>query len=382
VPTKVCNRCGEHNPQNAQKCKACGKASFAPLFVRERKRINQAVTVDIVESHPDFPPVRLQVQLNRFWKGDATKFSITNEKQWGDILAAVEALAPAAGWKPSAVTKRLMVAPKGIGSLPSSERTVDLAQVLERDVDLSGIAPDDYQKFVALVKSLSAVFKTVDAGFAAAFSKVVAKLPSQRQQALQELSELLESWSLHQLTGVTREVTSRVATISLFKQRIEDDATYEIRGDNSIHRILENAMWLLDDRYWLLQSNSSLRTLIGDRVVKLNKGDASKRPDFVCGSVDKKLIIVEIKRPGHKLNVDDLNQLEEYFAIAEKLTDLGNYEGYLVGREISDDLRARMKFRGRGFNIQLYADLVASTERRYKDYLKFLGKAKDTPSGT
>jgi hypothetical protein len=55
VAVKVCNRCVAKNPQNASKCKACGKASFAPLFVRERRRINQAVSVDVTESHPDYP---------------------------------------------------------------------------------------------------------------------------------------------------------------------------------------------------------------------------------------------------------------------------------------------------------------------------------------
>jgi hypothetical protein len=339
-------------------------------------RINRAVTVDVTETHPDYPPVTLQISLNRFWNGKPTKFSITSEKQWGQILAAVEALAPAVGWKPSAISRRL--AKVSTAALPIAKGSIDLAQLIDHDVDLSGIDANDYQRFVALVRTLSVAFKKVDDGYAAAFSRVVAKLPSQRKEALQELSDLLESWSLHQLTGVTREVTSRVATISLFKQRIEDDSTYEIRGENSIHRILENAMWLLDERYWLLQSNSTLRTLIGDRVLNVNKWEASRRPDFVCGTVDKRLIIVEIKRPAHPLGIEDLNQLEDYFLIAEKLTDLGRFEGYLVGREISDDLKSRMRWRGNQFKVLLYSDLVADTERRYKEYVKFLQKGLNT----
>lgn len=32
--------------------------------------------------------------------------------------------------------------------------------------------------------------------------------------------------------------------MTVFKSRMLDDRTYEIRGHNSIHRLLEGAMWL------------------------------------------------------------------------------------------------------------------------------------------
>ena len=59
------------------------------------------------------------------------------------------------------------------------------------------------------------------------------------------------------------------------------------------------------------------------------------RPDFVCGSVDNRLIIMELKRPSHKLVVDDLQQLETYLMVADDYSEkFTSFEAYLVGKRV------------------------------------------------
>lgn len=133
---------------------------------------------------------------------------------------------------------------------------------------------------------------------------------------------------------------SRIETIELFEKQVNDDRTYEIIGDNSIHRILEWAMWLVDERYWLLHSNRTLLNSIAKEMQKRDKKRyGKKRPDFVCGSYGQKLIILELKRPSHTLEVEDLNQLEQYMIVAENYTTFRSYEAYLVSRRIDEDLK-------------------------------------------
>jgi len=110
---------------------------------------------------------------------------------------------------------------------------------------------------------------------------------------------------------------------------------------------------------------------------QLEKEDAqhkAKRPDFVCGTVDKKLIIIEIKRPSHKLDVDDLNQLERYVVLCNKYDDdHTSFEAMLVGHEQTDELRQTMRVRKETFKVRTYTQLVSDTERRYAKYLDALG---------
>ena len=127
-------------------------------------------------------------------------------------------------------------------------------------------------------------------------------------------------------------------------------------GDNSIHRILERAMWMIDERYWLLHSNGTLRKFIGDEMSKRDrKKYGKKRPDFVCGSVSNKLILLELKRPSHSLNVADLNQLELYSVIAEDYKNFSSYEAYLVGKKKDKELDRYLKRRS-GFKVLFYSD--------------------------
>jgi hypothetical protein len=367
VSTKLCARCGTKNVQNAPRCSACKGLKFAPTFVLERRVISRSTHVDITQTNAKFGPVHPRITISKWWRGRGGQVNFEQQDQWQKIVLAVDELGPHLGWKKAASRDRLpSTAPPISARKPSA-----LAEVIAREVDLDGIPDDDYQRFIAVVRATSDVFARADDAYSAAFAKVVGRLPTQRTQALGELSDLLESWSLLQITGVSREVKSRLATLSLFKSQIENEDTYEIRGDKSIHRILENAMWILDENYWLLQGNSSLRKFIGEDLVKKDDPEGRLRPDFVCGNVEGRLIIIEIKRPSKVLDIDDLNQLETYFAVADRhSTSYTAHEGYLVGKSLSPDLKTRLKFR-RGMKVLTYSGLIENTERRYKDYLKF-----------
>ena len=135
-------------------------------------------------------------------------------------------------------------------------------------------------------------------------------------------------------------------------------------------------MWIVDERYWLMHSNETLRKFIGDGMAKKDrKKYGKKRPDFVCGSVDGKLIIMELKKPSHKLVTADLEQLETYVMVAEEYsTKFQNYEAYLLGRRIDGELKKRLRYRKNTFKIRTFADLVDTTEKRYKEYLKLMKK--------
>lgn len=180
-------------------------------------------------------------------------------------------------------------------------------------------------------------------------------------------AKLLEEIKLHDVNSFAEIVKTRIQKLDFFKQISKDPKTYEIKGPNSIHRFLESNMWILDERYWLMHSNSQLRTIVGEKV----DSDPQKRPDFVCGQVGEKLIIIELKRPSHSLGTPDLNQLENYLKIIElHFTDYESFEAYLVGHTISDDLLKTKKYRSTNFKIKTYSDFIADAEKRYSEFRK------------
>ena len=375
---KVCNSCGHENLKNASKCKKCGKARFAPLWVLAKRPINRQVGVEITESNPAFGTQTQRITLSKWWPGGSSSFHIPTPAQWEKIQSIInDELGPVLGWQSTKEAIARIKSAKGPASAKDYREVAaqhpQLLKELASAIDLKRLATSDFDRVLESFGQLSDALTNANAGFKDALLSLLRKLPTQRQRALEELDALLEGWSLQVVTSVAQQVKLRLDLITLFEKQIQDDRTLEITGANSIHRILERAMWLIDERYWLLQSNEPLRNFIGKEMSKIDKKRyGKKRPDFVCGTVDQKLIILELKRPSHKLTVEDLNQLETYVTVAEDYSSFKSYEAYLVGRKVDPELKRRMKHRSSSFKVLPYSDIIEDTRRRYSEFLKSL----------
>ena len=206
-----------------------------------------------------------------------------------------------------------------------------------------------------------------------AFKEVIGKIACQDARGMQELSDLMEQWNLLQITSLANIVRTRLGTIETFEEMIHDEATYEINTDRSIHRVLEKNMWLIDDSYWIAQSNRSLRTFIGDEIEKADKKHKAKRPDFACVNSDRRLIIVEIKRPSLTLKKTELDQAELYQRIIMKYKQesYSGIEVHLVGNKVSGEAREIVELR-RGIQIKTYQDFLDRCRKRYQEFLSVI----------
>ena len=207
-----------------------------------------------------------------------------------------------------------------------------------------------------------------------AYKEVIKKISTQDPKGMHELSDLMEKWNLMQITSLANIVNNRLETISMFEEMIHDDNTYEINTDKSIHRVLEKNMWLINDSYWIAQSNKSLRTFIGDEMLRSDGDYKNKRPDFACVNHDKKLIVVEIKRPSLTLRKNELDQAELYQRLIKKYkgTTYSGIEVFLIGNKVSEEARDIVELR-KGIQIRTYQDFLEKCRKRYQEYLEVVG---------
>lgn len=374
---KVCSNCGAENPTNASECNSCSKARFEPEWVKAHRSINRQFGVQITSSHPQYGDVQDRITLSKWWPGGHATFHLPNPDQWQKVTRIIdEDLGPKLGWESR---KSLVQAVTAKGTKPQ-EGQENLAKLvsdypsflkeLVSAIDPAKFSTKDFNSAVEILGEIADALTNANASFREVFLSVVRKLPQQKQRALEDLDLLLQGWSLNMITNVAQQVRARLDTIDLFEKQIQDTRTFEIRGDHSMHRILERAMWLVDEHYWLLHSNKTLRVAIGKEMGKRDKKKyGAKRPDFVCGTVGDRLIILELKRPGHTLKVGDLNQLETYLTIAEQHFSFKTSRGYLIGSKIDDELKRRLKYRS-GFEILFYANIIDDTKKRYHEFLK------------
>lgn len=264
----------------------------------------------------------------------------------------------------------------------------DLKKELENEEDLKAFI-QEYPNFVKKIISLDLkskdkkylfdILQYIDEAinksgerFKFAFKELLPKITSQDSKSMFELSDLMDKWNLFQITSLVNIVKNRIDTIETLEQMIHDEKTYEIKEDNSMHRILEKNMWIIDENYWIVQSNKSLRKFIGDELEKVDEKYKKRRPDFVCANKDNKIIILEIKRPSLTLSKAELDQAELYHRIIRKYkAKIGNIEVYLIGNKISTEAKEVAELR-KGLMIKTYQDFLDDCKKRYQDYLKIV----------
>ena len=129
---------------------------------------------------------------------------------------------------------------------------------------------------------------------------------------------------------------------------------------------------MLDDKYWIVQSNKSLRNFIGDKIEKKN---GKKRPDFVCVNQGNSLIILEIKRPSLKLKKEDLDQAELYQRLIKRYkgSSYSSIRVILIGNIITDEAREIVDLR-KNLEIASYQDFLENVRNRYQEYLDVVEK--------
>lgn len=372
---KVCSKCGTENDFSLTQCKDCQGEKFEPEWVLAKEKINRQTSVQITLSSAQYGTPSKRLTLSKWWVGGRQSFNISQPGHWEQIRKIIdEKLAPKLGWKSSAaLLDQIKTSKEKNKSEGANELVLTHPQILKdllSHIDFKKLSPNDIESLGETLTEISDITTNANAGFRETFLSLLKKLPTQKQRALEDLDMLLKGWNLNVITNVAQQVRSRLDTIELFEQQINDPRTLEITGDNSIHRILERSMWIIDEKYWLLHSNKTLLKSIGDELELHNKKlHGKKRPDFVCGSVGDRLVILELKRPAHELTVEDLNQLETYIVIAEKHYKFSTFSAYLVGKSVSPDLKQRLKLRGGGFNVLLYSNIIEDTKKRYQEYL-------------
>jgi hypothetical protein len=376
----LCEKCGVHNAIGIEVCSECGGKRFAREWVRELRRVNRSFSVQISDPHPLSERQDPVLTLYKWWPGGNAKFNIPDAAQWQAVRRIIETeLAPFLGW--ATPTDTAKAAKKAVAADKKAEAELAaltgqdpkaLARII-KSLKLTDATAEELPRIGEAIADIAEVLAGMDEGRREAIRQIIKKLPQEGEKALRQLAELMEELTISQITAVASEVKRRVGLLNLFKERCLDDRTYEIRGDGSIHRLLEQAMWIVDEHYWLMFSNSQLRTIVAKDLAKEDKKHEKERPDFVCGTVDKKLIIIEIKRPSHTLTVEDYDQLVRYVVLCEKYdTDHTSVDAMLVGQKRSEALVGHLKAIGGRIKVRTFTDLIGDTERRYKDYLAAL----------
>jgi hypothetical protein len=155
-------------------------------------------------------------------------------------------------------------------------------------------------------------------------------------EKLREAAEAEDS-PLGAVTGILK--TARVAELSAFG-RIAEDRVRVIENIETIkdkpgtleaefQNIITEAPWLIDPQWSPITSNQAFTTLkeefqkyykrqTGKDLVLVDFAEPNKRADFVLSSENSVVQIIEIKKPDHKLEDEEMERIDKYANLMQK----------------------------------------------------------------
>jgi len=211
-----------------------------------------------------------------------------------------------------------------------------------------------------------------------AFLKRVAEEP---EEGISKMLEILGDWSLLEVGHIAQITKGRLQVVDTMRSLLDDEETTEFPN---MQEFIEKNYWILDPRWFLLQANRAIATLVRETYDGKHprvRGDL-KRPDFVCLEGSGKHVLVEIKGPDHRGDTDDYTQLMEYREILAEVggEDKSQIECHLVcytHDAILKETAESTPF----FHLHTWNGLWDGARRILHDYLKKLEELRGIPSG-
>jgi len=155
------------------------------------------------------------------------------------------------------------------------------------------------------------------------FSDVIRNVEdaSSDPEQLHILLEKLVEWKVIESRAILEIIKGRLGILDKFHSMIVNNApeTASSVDTNNMHDLIAGYPWLLNPEWQVLSEEKTISKQLSewDRANMATDSDKQLRYDFLALGDDKRLVVIEIKRSGHAVTLDELQRLETYM---ERLT--------------------------------------------------------------
>jgi len=139
---------------------------------------------------------------------------------------------------------------------------------------------------------------------------IIQNIQDTRNSDIEKFADALSEFGLLEMSIISSQALNRLRFLDELNLLVENPNTLE----KTIHKAVEKSTWLLGDEYSVIFSDTSLESALKKVLDKKYKGEnPENRPDLLLGRrVDRKLTLIEFKRPSFTLNRDTERQAIEY----------------------------------------------------------------------
>lgn len=131
-----------------------------------------------------------------------------------------------------------------------------------------------------------------------------------RPRDIAAIADGLSDFGLAEMAWLVEQAQAR----SIFLDQLERLVSTPGTSEATMHKALENALWIFGPEYSLFSSNTTLRRQVEEYLGKQYVGDkADQRPDLLLNeNLNGEYLLIEFKKPDHALNHDNYLQAITY----------------------------------------------------------------------
>ncbi len=124
----------------------------------------------------------------------------------------------------------------------------------------------------------------------------------------------LREWKILESRAILEVVRGRLDIVDKFHEMIVNDApeTPHRQGDESLHALVADYPWLISPEWQVLYEEKTVTKQLREwGHADIPENDRT-RYDFLALEGSGQMIVIEIKRAGHAVELRDLHQIEQY----------------------------------------------------------------------
>lgn len=151
------------------------------------------------------------------------------------------------------------------------------------------------------------------------------------------ISEILKTARIAELASFGRIADDRVRVIKQVEQYKDDPNTLE----SAFQQLITEAPWLVNPQWSPITANQSFETLKTEFAKYYKQQtkqdlnlqgfpDKNKRADFVMSNQDQVIEIVEIKRPKHALQNEEMERINKYVDLMDEFLNLDGNKDFKI----------------------------------------------------
>lgn len=205
----------------------------------------------------------------------------------------------------------------------------------------------------------------------------VEKISKEDPIKLKDLLEQISNWKVLEGRALLEIMHGRLKIIDYLHDFVVNDIpeVASSKSDDNLHDLIAGMPWLLDSEWQLYQEEKSISSQLRDwnvvdlKKIGVNKKDARLRYDFIALNGEHELLVIEIKRSGHPVELEEMQRLERYMENLSRARE-NTVKGVLIcsGKfNVSQDRLDGYKQRS-DYDILDWSEIYEKNRRHYEHF--------------